>query len=310
MPVPVPTTGFARIAGAGKPRAREAGRRPAHRSAAAPGRARRFSGSNLAGIAAILSAEGKGRRMRIRFLGTGDAFGSGGRLNACFLVERSDRSFLIDCGASSMIALRRAGVDPNAVAGILISHLHGDHFGGLPFFVLDGQLVSRRTGPLTVVGPPGLRARCEQLMEACFPGSWSAPRKFALDFVELEPAARAVAPALDLAATGRVVRHPSGAPSLALRVEADGRTLAYSGDTEWVEELVATARDADLFIAEAYTFEKPVRFHMDFATLRRELPRIGAKQVVLTHMSPDMLGRDPQAFGRCIPAFDGMELVI
>ena len=70
--------------------------------------------------------------MHLDFLGTGDAFGSGGRFNTCFLVERSEASLLIDCGASSLIAMRRFGVDPNSIAAILISHLHGDHFGGLP----------------------------------------------------------------------------------------------------------------------------------------------------------------------------------
>ena len=41
---------------------------------------------------------------------------------------------------------------------MFVSHLHGDHFGGLPFPILDGQF-SRRPGPLAVVGPPGMAAR-------------------------------------------------------------------------------------------------------------------------------------------------------
>ena len=105
--------------------------------------------------------------MRLTFLGTGDAFGSGGRLHTCFHLARGEASLLIDCGASAMIGIRRAGLDPNRIATILISHLHGDHFGGLPFFILDGQLVSRRTQPLTLVGPPGLAAR---LLDGTRPG--------------------------------------------------------------------------------------------------------------------------------------------
>jgi ribonuclease BN (tRNA processing enzyme) len=110
--------------------------------------------------------------MRLQFLGSGDAFGSGGRFNTCFHLERSGRgNVLIDCGASSMVAIRKWQVEPNAVSTILISHLHGDHFGGLPFFLLDAQLVSRRTTPLTLAGPPGLAARLDVLMEAMFAGS-------------------------------------------------------------------------------------------------------------------------------------------
>ena len=70
-----------------------------------------------------------------------------------------------------MIAIRRFGVEPNAIETIFITHLHGDHFGGLPFFILDAQLVSRRTTPLTVAGPPGLRDRLREAMEVLFPGA-------------------------------------------------------------------------------------------------------------------------------------------
>ena len=80
--------------------------------------------------------------MRLQFLGSGDAFGSGGRFNTCFHLERANRgNVLIDCGASSMVAIRKWGVDPNAISTVLVTHLHGDHFGGLPFFLLDGQTV-------------------------------------------------------------------------------------------------------------------------------------------------------------------------
>ena len=115
--------------------------------------------------------------MHLHFLGTGDAFGSGGRFNTCFLIERAGNSLLIDCGASSMIAMRRFGVDPNSIAAILLTHLHGDHFGGLPFFILDAQLVSRRTRPLAIIGPKGTAARSEALMEVSFPGSSKVERR-------------------------------------------------------------------------------------------------------------------------------------
>ncbi len=253
-----------------------------------------------------LRREGEPIPMHLHFLGTGDAFGSGGRFNTCFLVERGELSLLIDCGASSLIAIRRFGADPNSIAAIMISHLHGDHFGGLPFFILDAQIVSRRTRPLLVIGPQGMAQRVEALMEAAFPGSWKAARGFAIEMVEIRE--RTPIAAADAAVTGFPVRHPSGAPSLALRCECDGRVIAYTGDTEWTEELLAAGRAADLLIAEASTFDRPIPFHLDFATLRENLPRIGARRVVLTHMSPDMLERDADAFPGCERAFDGMRI--
>ena len=109
--------------------------------------------------------------VQVQFLGSGDAFGSGGRLQSCILVGHPGGRFLIDCGASAMISLRRFGVDPNSIDGIFLTHLHGDHYGGLPFFILDAQLVSRRAAPLLVAGPPGLCGRLPAAMETLFPGS-------------------------------------------------------------------------------------------------------------------------------------------
>src|SRR4030081_3021314 len=98
--------------------------------------------------------------MRLQFLGSGDAFGSGGRLNTCFHLERAAHgNVLIDCGATSMVAIRKEQVDPNGISTVLVSHLHGDHFGGLPFFLLDAQLISPRTAPLLFAAATGPRGR-------------------------------------------------------------------------------------------------------------------------------------------------------
>ena len=210
--------------------------------------------------------------MHLHFLGTGDAFGSGGRFNTCFLIERAGNSLLIDCGASSMIAMRRFGVDPNSIAAILLTHLHGDHFGGLPFFILDAQLVSRRTRPLAIIGPKGTAARSEALMEVSFPGSSKVERRFAIDTIEIDVRERTSMPGIDAFVTGFPVRHPSGAPSLALRVECDRCVVAYTGDTEWTDELLDTASAVDLLIAEAYTFERPISLPPRFRDASRKAP--------------------------------------
>jgi ribonuclease BN (tRNA processing enzyme) len=226
-------------------------------------------------------------RVRVRFLGSGDAFGSGGRFNSCFLVSASSHDFLIECGASALIAMRKFGVDPNGIRTIFISHLHGDHFGGLPFFLLDAQFYSRRTGPLTLVGPPGLRARLAEAMEVFFPGSSTTARKFATELCELE--AGVTVEINGVSVTPHLVEHACGSPPFALRFECDGKVLAYTGDTEWTDALIDVARGADLLIAEALTFERRIRFHLDYASLRANRERIGAKCIVLTHMGPDML---------------------
>jgi ribonuclease BN (tRNA processing enzyme) len=196
---------------------------------------------------------------------------------------------LIDCGASSMIAIRKWGVDPNAISTVLVSHLHGDHFGGLPFFLLDASLISRRTAPLTLAGPPGFSRRLGVLQETMFTGSSEIERRYLLDIRELTLHERAEIEGLTV--TPYLMKHYSGAPSHALRIETEGKVLAYSGDTEWVDELIPAAKDADLFICEAYFFDKAMKYHIDYATLMRHLPEIGARRTIVTHMSAELLSR-------------------
>lgn len=227
-------------------------------------------------------------QIELQFLGSGDAFGSGGRFQTCLLLSGADGSVLIDYGASSLIAMKRAGVDPGEIGWVLLTHLHGDHFGGLPFMVLDGQF-SERTRPLVVAGPPGTRARVEAAMEVLFPNSTRVTRKFGVEFVELaERTTTAVGPAM---VTPFPVEHASGALSYALRVQYGGKVVVYSGDTEWTESLVNAARGADLFVCEAYFFEKKIKYHLDYATLRDHRKWLDCRRIILTHMSQDMLDR-------------------
>jgi ribonuclease BN (tRNA processing enzyme) len=231
--------------------------------------------------------------MRLQFLGSGDAFGSGGRFNTCFHLERREHgNVLIDCGASSMVAIRKWGVDPNGISTILISHLHGDHFGGLPFFLLDAQLISRRTTPLTIAGPPGLTGRLQIVREALFAGSTAIVPQYPFEIRELALHERVEMHGL--AVTPYLMKHYSGAPSYALRIETEGKVLTYSGDTEWVEELIPAARNADLFICEAYFFDKVMKYHIDYKTLSSHLPEIGARRTIVTHMSAELLGRQKE----------------
>lgn len=224
--------------------------------------------------------------MKVTFVGCGDAFGSGGRFNTCIHVEDRNGAFLLDCGASSLVAMKKTGIDRGAIDAILLTHFHADHFGGLPFFLLDAQLNVKRTAPLLIVGPPGLRSWYERAMALAFPGERTLPFELTLHEVTIgEPA---MLNGCKVTAF-HVVHDERAGPCLAYRVESDGRTLCYSGDTQWTDTLIEAAGGADLFICECYMYEKPRKSHMSLAALRPQLPRIGAKRVILTHLSEDML---------------------
>ena len=225
----------------------------------------------------------------VRFLGSGDAFGSGGRFHTCIYARFDATHFLIDCGASSLTAMKHFGVDPSLVDIILLTHLHGDHFGGLPFFILDAQYVSRREKPLVVAGPPGLEDRVNEAMEVLYPGTSQMHPEFALEFVELAGEVSTTVGALVV--TPYEVVHPSGAPSYALRVVCGEKVVAYSGDTEWTDALIPAARGADLFVCECFSPEKRGGYHLNYQTLMDHRTELECRKLILTHMNEDMLRR-------------------
>jgi len=225
--------------------------------------------------------------MRLTIVGSGDAFGSGGRFNTCFWVETAKATLMLDCGASSPVALKQRGLEFGRVDGVILSHLHGDHFGGLGFLLLDEQLLQRRTRPLVIAGPPTTRTRIEAALEVFFPKAAANRWRFPLKIMEIEPG-RAVDVLGHKVLTTEVV-HQSGAPSTALRVSDGEKLIAYSGDTEWTEALLPVADGADLFIIECYGYASRVPGHLTWQILKARLPDLRAKRIMATHMNAQML---------------------
>lgn len=242
----------------------------------------------------------------VTFAGSGDAFGSGGRLNTCIVVDAPEMRFAVDFGASSLVALNRIGIDHNTIEAIVITHLHGDHAGGIPFMLMDAMLAARRQSPLIIIGPTGTEQWVEQATAALFPGSDRMKRRFALDFVELSntsthrhgPLAIETLPA---------VHTPETLPS-SVRLNIGGKIISYTGDGEWNPHMPALAQGADLLIMECYAYGKPVKYHLNYPDIEANRDALNAKRIVLTHMGPDMLAAAPN-----IPeatAFDGMVITL
>jgi len=228
--------------------------------------------------------------MHLQFVGCGDAFGSGGRFNTCFHLVGRKINALIDCGATSLVAMNKLAINRNDINIIFITHFHADHFGGLPFFVLEANYVRKRDRPLTIVGPPGLKTRYAEIMDLEFPGSKTMELRFPLMLKELEIGKRSDAGHLQVTAF-HVLHDDRAGPCLGFRFQAEGKVIAFSGDTEWTDSLIEIGREADLFLCEAYTRNKPIATHMALSTLEKHLGQIRPKRLLLTHMSDDMLAR-------------------
>jgi ribonuclease BN (tRNA processing enzyme) len=239
----------------------------------------------------------------VRFIGSGDAFGDGGRFQACILVSDGTSNVLLDCGASSLVAMKQQGIEPNDIEHVVISHLHGDHFGGLPFLILDGQF-RRRSRDLHVIGPPETAERLPAAMEALYPNSSTTERRFQVTYSELSKGRPVACGAAYV--TGFEVTHGSGAPAFATRLELGGTVIGYSGDAEWGSGLVSAAEGTDLFICECYGAGRTVRNHIDYETLGAHRAELRTKRLILTHMGPAMLEKSASVPSEC--AHDGLVL--
>ena len=232
--------------------------------------------------------------LRLQVLGCGDAFSSGGRLHTCFLLRGENEGAalpptLLDCGATSLAAMKGRGIEPATIRTILVTHLHGDHFGGLPFLLSDAHYRARRTETLTLAGPPGLAKRLARAREVLYPSSTSRDLGFELEIVELHE--RRPADIGSLRVIPFEVVHPSGAPSYALRIEYGGSVLAFSGDTEWTAALIDAAAGADLFICECNSYDRPIPNHLNYLELLARRRSFDCRRLLLTHLGEDMVER-------------------
>ena len=227
--------------------------------------------------------------MKLHILGCGDAFGSGGRNNSGYLVESAERIFLLDCGPATLPAMKRAGFDTRRLDVVFLSHLHGDHYGGLPFFFLDYLYENTRAKPLHVAGPRGTEERVRALFQLMYGGLAASKKLPPVVFDLLEPERQENI--LGIEVFPFRVPHQVDEVSLGLKIAYRGKHLLYSGDSAWTDLFITHAQGADLFLCECSFFDRETANHMSYRILQQNLPRLRCKRLILTHMGGEMLAR-------------------
>jgi ribonuclease BN (tRNA processing enzyme) len=243
--------------------------------------------------------------MKLHILGCGDAFGSGGRHQSAYLIEAADRLFLLDCGPAALLAMKRAAIDPRRLDVIFLSHLHGDHFGGLPFFLIEYLYREPRTRPLTIAGPPATEMRVRQLLETMYRGAKEIPF---LNFTILAPATPQTIEGIEVLPFR--VPHQVDDISLGLKVRYQGKQILFSGDSAWTDEFIERARGVDLFLCECSFYREQPGMHVNYQILRANLERLECKKLLLTHLGEEMLSRQASLDPRIALAEDGMVIAI
>ena len=224
--------------------------------------------------------------MVVKCLGCGDAFGSGGRFNTSYYLKTSSLGVLLDCGASTLIALKRENLSTDDVDVIVISHLHGDHFGGLAFILCEILALELRRKPLTIIGPEETKTRTEQALRCFFPGV-EIKEDSGVEFVTYTKEEKLQFEGITIIAYP-AIHSPDTHPHI-LRIEADDQVICFSGDTEWTEDLIRASQGSDLFICEASTYKTSVKHHMSVKQLLEQIKRIETKNMILTHLGEDVL---------------------
>ncbi|WP_188508469.1 MBL fold metallo-hydrolase [Parapedobacter pyrenivorans] len=240
----------------------------------------------------------------VTFVGCGDAFATGKRLHTCLYLNAPHSGLLIDCGATAYYGLKTHGINIRDIDTIVISHFHGDHYGGIPFLLLE-EAVQQRQQPLTIISPPTGHERIAQLLDQLYPGS-DVLGKLNILFKTYIPGSMLAADHFEIMAFP--VAHAAEALPHGLRIAVGGKVISFSGDTEWTPILIELARDADLFICECNFFDSEVEGHMNYKALQAYDDQLDYRHMILTHLGPEMLRNLNRITHQC--AEDGLEIVL
>lgn len=225
--------------------------------------------------------------VNIQILGGGDAFGSGGNFQTCFYVSDNDFHFLVDCGATALISMKKYFVAPELIDTILLTHLHGDHFSGISFFLLDAQYVQKRTHPLNIVGPTGTEEKVFKALELFYPGINPEDFSYYIKFKEYSTHESFTFGPLVIK-TFPVIHSEEAFPH-GFRIEFSDKILGFSGDTSWDDVLYKIADNADIFLCECNFYDTDNNNHLSYKTLQKNFSSFKFKKMVLNHLGEEML---------------------
>ena len=184
--------------------------------------------------------------MNVHLLGTGSAVSDPERTTTMLAFEDEGVFFLVDCGGDAVQRLQLAGLAPEAVEAVVLTHQHPDHISGFPLLIEKLWLLGRRD-PIPIYGPPTTLALARQIFDMFDTAKWEGLPEREWHPVEMAPGATLFERG-PFRVTSWPVEHP--VPTIGLRVETDSGTVGYSCDTSPCEAVVELATGVELLIHE------------------------------------------------------------
>ncbi len=226
------------------------------------------------------------------FLGRGDAFSSGGFKSASILLEFQNKTILLDCGPHTLQALKASGRKSTEIDWILISHFHGDHFGGIPYFLLESTFQHQRNKPLTIIGPPGIEKVVNDLFTSLYKRESSKTRPFPIKYREITPAKPY--DENEIIITAYQMNHTPEAQGY--RIKSNSSFIAYTGDTGWTENLIPLISDAQLAILECNFYQSQFETHLNWQEILNVYHL--AEKTAIIHLGAEMVAEIDNLVGK------------
>ena len=226
------------------------------------------------------------------FVGTSDAFGAGGRRQSAIFARGERGGMLFDCGATTNTGLAQLAIARDEIDVILVSHFHGDHFGGIPSFLYAALYADRRRHPIEIVGPPEIERRVHALGSALGHHLDNREWTFPIRYCEIQPGQTLEAGPATLqafATAHQLEAHPQG-----YRARLGRESIAYSGDTGWFDALPRSVAGSGLFICECTLESASLDFHLSLEELREHRDDLDCGRMILTHLGEAMSGKRGQ----------------
>ncbi len=218
------------------------------------------------------------------FLGTGNAFGHGGRRHSSYaistLINQKKSFLLIDCGPSTLPALHENNVDPKSIDYIYLSHLHPDHWLGLPLLVLDNKWITKRNDPIQLICPQGTEDLVTKTCELLYSRDEADAVTDTYHFIEIgNQTTKKIDDRLSVE-TLPAIHGGNGRMGI---LTFNGESIGYSGDSAFFEPSFLRLINCKIAIHEASSFNQPIPNHTTLSEILHYKTQIRG-QLFLTHV--------------------------